>query len=81
MTIDGLSGFFGWRDMPAALCDKISADVQAVARDPEIRARMEASGLLALGTTPAQFVAAIESQRVRVDEIARLIDLKTLGSK
>ena len=81
MTIDGLSGFFGWRDMPSALRDKISADIQAVAQDPETRARMMASGLLLLGTTPAQFAAAIEDQRVRVGEIARLIDLKALSSK
>jgi len=81
MTIDGLSGFFGWRDMPAALRDKISADVQTVAQGPEIRARMEAFGLLVLGSTPAEFVAAIEDQRVRVGEIARLIDLKALNSK
>jgi tripartite-type tricarboxylate transporter receptor subunit TctC len=81
MTIDGLSGFFGWRDMPSALRDKISADIQAVAQDPETRARMMASGLLLLGTTPEQFAAAIEDQRVRVGEIARLIDLKALSSK
>jgi tripartite-type tricarboxylate transporter receptor subunit TctC len=81
MTIDGLSGFFGWRDMPSALRDKISADIQTVAQDSETRARMMASGLLLLGTTPAQFAAAIEDQRVRVGEIARLIDLKALSSK
>jgi tripartite-type tricarboxylate transporter receptor subunit TctC len=81
MTIDGLSGLFGWRDMPSALRDKISADVQAVAQDPEIRARMETSGLRVLGTTPAEFAAAIEDQRVRVGEIARLIDLKILSTK
>jgi tripartite-type tricarboxylate transporter receptor subunit TctC len=81
MTIDGLSGLFGWRDMPSALRDKISADVQAVAQDGEIRARMETSGLRVLGTTPAEFAAAIEDQRVRVGEIARLIDLKILSTK
>lgn len=31
MEIDGLTGLFGWRDMPARLRDRISADVQAVA--------------------------------------------------
>jgi len=81
MTIDGLAGFFGWRDIPEALRDKISADVQAVAQDPDVRARMTASGLLVLGTTPAQFTAAIEAQRVRIGEIARLIDLKAAINK
>jgi len=81
MAMDGLSGFFGWRDMPIALRDKISADVQALAQDPDVRARLEATGQLVLGTTPAEFVAAIERQRARVDEIARLIDLKAASSK
>jgi tripartite-type tricarboxylate transporter receptor subunit TctC len=81
MAMDGLSGFFGWRDMPIALRDKISADVQALTQDPGVRARLEATGQLVLGTTPAEFVAAIERQRVRVGEIARLIDLKAASSK
>jgi tripartite-type tricarboxylate transporter receptor subunit TctC len=81
MSMDGLSGFFGWRDMPITLRDKISADVQALAQDPGVRARLEATGQLVLGTSPAEFVAAIERQRVRVGEIARLIDLKAASSK
>jgi tripartite-type tricarboxylate transporter receptor subunit TctC len=81
MTVGSIVGFFGWRDMPATLRDKISSDVQAVARDPEVRSRLEASGQRALGTTSAEFAAAIESQRVRIGEIARLIDLKATNSK
>jgi len=81
MSMDGLAGFFGWRDMPTALRDRISADVQALAQDPVVRARLEATGQLVLGTTPAEFAAAIERQRVRVSEIARLIDLKAPTSK
>jgi tripartite-type tricarboxylate transporter receptor subunit TctC len=81
MSMDGLAGFFGWRGMPAALRDRISADVQAIAQDPGVRARLEVTGQLVLGTTPAEFAAAIERQRVRVGEIARLIDLKAPGSK
>jgi tripartite-type tricarboxylate transporter receptor subunit TctC len=81
MSMDGLSGFFGWRDMPSGLRDKISDDIGAVTRNPEVRARIEASGQHLLGGTPAEFAAAIESQRVRVGEIARLIDLKPASSK
>jgi tripartite-type tricarboxylate transporter receptor subunit TctC len=76
MSMDGLSGFFGWRDMPAVLRDKIAADIQIVTRDAGVRARIEASGQHVLGGTPAEFAAAIEHQRARVGEIARLVDLK-----
>jgi tripartite-type tricarboxylate transporter receptor subunit TctC len=77
MTMDGLSGFFGWRGMPVDLRDKISADVQAAVRDSEVRARIEASGQSLLGGTPVEFEAAIEAQRARVHEIAQLIDLRS----
>jgi tripartite-type tricarboxylate transporter receptor subunit TctC len=81
MTADAFAGLFGWRDMPVALRDRISADVQAVAKDPKVRSRLEAAGQLALGTTPEEFAAAIKSQSVRIREIARLIDLKAANSK
>jgi tripartite-type tricarboxylate transporter receptor subunit TctC len=81
LTVDLVSGLFGWRDMPTALRDKISADVQAVAQDPAVRARIEGTGQLVLGSTPAEFTAAIERLRVRVGEIARIIDLKAANSK
>jgi tripartite-type tricarboxylate transporter receptor subunit TctC len=76
MSIDGLIGFFGWRGMPTPLRDRISADIAEVLKEPEIRARIEASGQLVLGGTPEEFTAAIEQQRGRITEIAGLIDLK-----
>ena len=78
MSIDGLIGFFGWRGMPTKLRDSISADIAEVLKDPEIRARIEASGQLVLGGTSEQFAAAIEQQRARIAEIAALIDFKTM---
>jgi tripartite-type tricarboxylate transporter receptor subunit TctC len=76
MSIDGLIGFFGWRGMPTKLRDKISADIAEVLKDSEIRARIEASGQFVLGGTPEEFTSAIEQQRVRIAEIATLIDFK-----
>jgi tripartite-type tricarboxylate transporter receptor subunit TctC len=78
MSIDGLIGFFGWRGMPAKLRDRISADIVEVLKDPEMRARIEASGQLVLGGTPDEFTAAIERQRARIAEIAALIDFKNM---
>jgi tripartite-type tricarboxylate transporter receptor subunit TctC len=78
MSIDGLIGFFGWRGMPIKLSDSISADIAEVLKDPEIRARIEASGQIVLGGTSEEFAAAIEQQRARIAEIAALIDFKTM---
>jgi tripartite-type tricarboxylate transporter receptor subunit TctC len=75
--MEGLSGLFGWRDMPTELRDRLSADMQAVAQDADLRARVAASGQRVLGSTAAEFAGAIERQRARVEEIARIIDLKS----
>jgi tripartite-type tricarboxylate transporter receptor subunit TctC len=81
LELEGLSGLFGWRDMPPVLRDKISSDMLAVARDPAARERIEASGQRILGSTPAEFEAAIDRQRGRVHEIAKLIDLKPVAAR
>jgi tripartite-type tricarboxylate transporter receptor subunit TctC len=76
MEIEGLTGLFGWRDMPPALRDRISADVQAVAGDPSVRSLIEAGGQHVLGSTPGEFSAAIERQRERIQQINRIVDLR-----
>ena len=76
MEIEGLTGLFGWRDMPPALRDRISADVRAVAGDPSVRSRIEAGGQHVLGSTPNEFSAAIERQRSRIQQISRIVDLR-----
>jgi tripartite-type tricarboxylate transporter receptor subunit TctC len=76
MEIEGLAGFFGWRDMPPALRDRISGDVQAVAAEPSVRSRIEAGGQRVLGSTPDEFSAAIERQRTRIEQISRIVDLR-----
>jgi len=44
LTIDGLVGLFGPADMPAALRERIAADIRAAAADPIIADRLNASG-------------------------------------
>jgi tripartite-type tricarboxylate transporter receptor subunit TctC len=76
LTIDGLSGLFGWRGMPESLRARIAADATEVISDPEVRRRIEATGQLAIGGTPAEFERAIAEQRSFITEVAKLIDLK-----
>jgi tripartite-type tricarboxylate transporter receptor subunit TctC len=77
MEIEGLSGLFGWRNMPTELRDRISKDMQAVANDPGLKARLEAGGQRLVTGTPDDFASAIERQRGRVREIMRLVDPKS----
>jgi len=76
MEIEGLSGFFGWRDMPPALRDRIAADVRAVAADATVRSLIEASGQRVLGSTAPEFSVAIERQRARIQDMGRVVDLR-----
>lgn len=77
MEIEGLSGLFGWRNMPTELRDRISKDMQAAANDPGLKTRLEASGQRPVTGTSSDFSAAIERQRGRVQEIMRLVDPKS----
>jgi tripartite-type tricarboxylate transporter receptor subunit TctC len=76
LSFEAFSGFFGSHDMPTARCDRISEDVRAVAADPNIGDRLAALGLVARGSTPAEFSAAIDEQRSRMTSIMRLIGSK-----
>jgi tripartite-type tricarboxylate transporter receptor subunit TctC len=66
----GFQGFFGWRDMPAELRDRIAADVRAVA--PEMPAeRLAGMGqVIKVGST-ADFITMIDDQRKLVAAIVR----------
>src|SRR5262249_8115633 len=44
LAVDGFQGFFGWRDMPDDLRERIAQDVRAVAADPAVAARLATIG-------------------------------------
>ena len=73
LEFEGLIGFFGWRDIPAPLRDRISADVRTVAVDPALVERLAAAGQIVRGSTSAEFADAIEEQRARIETIVRRI--------
>ena len=74
LQFEGLIGFFGGRDMPAALRDRISADVRAAAADPAVAAALAAAGQLVAATGPDEFAGAIEEQRDRMRAVVRAIE-------
>jgi tripartite-type tricarboxylate transporter receptor subunit TctC len=78
LSIDGLSGLFGWRGMPDALRRRIAADVTAVVSEPDAGRRIEATGQLVIGGTPEQFEAGIAEQRAFITEVAKLIELRAV---
>jgi len=76
LTFDGLVGLFGPRDMPPELRERLAADIRAVASDPEIVARLTATGQVVSPGSATEFAASIEAQRAAVARFAA-----TLGAK
>jgi tripartite-type tricarboxylate transporter receptor subunit TctC len=78
MSVDGLSGFFGGRDMPTELRDWIAAEIRAVAVDPQLRSRLESIGQTLHVGTPAGFETQIEAQRLWATRLAKLGNSKSM---
>jgi len=71
LALQGVQGFFAPRSMPEFVQQQISADIQAVANDPEIHNRLEKIGLIARGSTPSDYAHYLDEQLKHWDRIAR----------
>ena len=76
LTLDGLIGLFGPKNLPAGAAEKIAADVQEVSKDPTIRARLAATGQEPDPAGPAEFAAAVDAQRKSIAETAKALGIK-----
>ena len=70
-TFGGFLGLFGPKDMPMALREQIASDVGYILRDPDVQERLTTVGLIARGTTPAEFERVMDAQRQRWSAVAR----------
>jgi tripartite-type tricarboxylate transporter receptor subunit TctC len=71
LTLSGLAGLYGWRDMPAELREQIASEVRQEAVDPAIAERIRAIGSRLRVGSSADFAAALQQQSARIAEIAR----------
>ena len=76
LAADGFQGFFGWRDMPNELRDRIAADVRAVGADPALASKLAVLGQAMRTGTPAELAAMIADQRAKIAAIAQAIGLQ-----
>src|SRR5215218_6942334 len=76
LTFGAFGGFFGWRGMSNQLREQIAADIRAVGTDATIAERLGAVGIKPRTSTPAEFAAAIEEERLKVAAIARALGTK-----
>jgi tripartite-type tricarboxylate transporter receptor subunit TctC len=76
LTIEGLVGVFGPRNLPAEARTRVSADVRELLTDQTIVARLTATGQVVNPGTAAEFGAAIDAQRAQAAEVGKLLGIK-----
>jgi len=76
LTFDGLVGLFGPRAMAPELRDHIAAEIREVASDPEITAKLIATGQVVNPGGAAEFAASIEHQRAAVESFAQALGVR-----
>jgi tripartite-type tricarboxylate transporter receptor subunit TctC len=76
LTFDGLVGFYGTRDMPTEVRERIATDVREALADPKIVDRLHATGQDVVPGTAAQFAASIDKQRATVAGIAKVLGIQ-----
>jgi tripartite-type tricarboxylate transporter receptor subunit TctC len=73
LAFEGLVGFFGGRNMPATVRDRVAADIAFAASDPVLVQRLAEAGQAVRTSVPAEFASAIEEQRAHVEALVRFI--------
>jgi tripartite-type tricarboxylate transporter receptor subunit TctC len=71
LTIEAPLGLFGPKGTPPDLRERIAADVRVVAAEPMITKQLEAVGMLAKASMPAEYAATLDAQRTRWAMLAR----------
>jgi tripartite-type tricarboxylate transporter receptor subunit TctC len=80
LELDGLVGLLGPKDMPLALREKIAADIKVVLTDPEINAKLAATGQVVNPGSPKEFEAALNEQSAKVADIGKILGIKAAGN-
>ena len=71
IVFDGWCGMWGPRNLPTDVVTRVHAATQAAVREPAVRERVNAIGLLPIEESPADFARAAAEEHRRNGEIAR----------
>ena len=69
LDLVGWNGIIAPKGTPRAIVERLSAEINKIIQSPEGRARMLEMGLLATGTTPAEFVDIIKRDTPRWGDV------------
>jgi tripartite-type tricarboxylate transporter receptor subunit TctC len=76
LALDGAWGLFGWRGMPEGLRNRIAEDIQGLAVEPDLNARMSAMGVTVDPSTSDEFAAILDFQRAQFQKVVDILGLK-----
>src|SRR5262244_3568340 len=78
LEMESLVGLFGPRGMPSELRERIAVILgEVAAADPVIATRLAVTGQIVNVRGPVEFAAAIEQQRAKLAEIAKILGIKS----
>jgi tripartite-type tricarboxylate transporter receptor subunit TctC len=75
-TFGGLLGLFAPKETPAELRERIASEVRATLEEPEVKQRLQNVGLVARGTSAAEFAKVLDEQRGKWAAIAHAHGIK-----
>ncbi len=70
------NGMFAPAGTPPAIIDRLQREMKAVLADPEVQARLKDLGLEAVGSTPAEFKAFLQSEMQKSQDIVDRAHIK-----
>jgi tripartite-type tricarboxylate transporter receptor subunit TctC len=76
LDMETTSGFYGPRGMPLPLRQRIGTEVIAAASDPDVSAKIVASGQLMRTQGPAELAAALKEQAATAARIAKVLGME-----
>lgn len=79
-TLGGLLGLFGPQSMASELRERIASEVQAILHQQETKQRLTNLGLVARGTSAAEFAAILDEQRAKWAAIASAHGIKPVSA-
>jgi tripartite-type tricarboxylate transporter receptor subunit TctC len=77
LIFDSVVGFFGGRDMPAAIKQRIASDVPAIVTEPAFRACLVDIGTVPRTGSASEFAATTKEQRGQIAAIHQGSGLKS----
>jgi tripartite-type tricarboxylate transporter receptor subunit TctC len=70
LSVPAVGCAYGWKDMPPALRDRLARDIDGVAQDAEINARLGKIGQVIRRSTPADLAKLLTDQRISLAPLA-----------